>query len=527
MTARGRSAALVLAAMLIVGAVYGRSIDFDLSWDGYWMLRPWLGHEVRAALHGSWDPTGNEEPFYRPAAALFQAGVSYLAGLNGRLLHLLSLALFAAAAWLLGLLVLGEGAPLVLALGAVALYLLHPLMPIAAAVFLAVQTHLVASLLVLGTLRLWQRRRGRRGAAWWPMALLAATGWFVKEDVAMLVPAVVVLQVVWTRMGWIDDPPPLRPIVAGAAALAIALAALRLWIFPEFGGHHLQTAWLDVVRVFLNNPYRSFIWLRGEPLASVGLGCAIAAGVTSIILAGPSVVKRVAVLGAVVMLLFNVPGAFVAGPSRVHLIVIGGVLLMSAGLAMLAGAARGRASRTALTIGVTAMLVTLVAATRRAVDTWSPCSAPALSLDRDVIHAGIVPVEIKRWLMEKPAKCASGTLAPLSRSVGHVTWGAGPADGAGGWRRLSDEAVILLDRRASGVRLTFRALAPASARVTLRTDGRSVETVDATAGRDAEVLLPLTANGWVWLRDMHRVDVRCESAGGGSCPVQIGPIELR
>ena len=90
---------------LTVAAFYGRTLTFGLIWDDFAALRP---RPLAAAWHGPWDPGGVWPDFYRPLSIALYDALFRLLGHQAVALHLVTLLLLFAAAWLFGSIVAEE-----------------------------------------------------------------------------------------------------------------------------------------------------------------------------------------------------------------------------------------------------------------------------------------------------------------------------------------------------------------------------------------------------------------------------------
>jgi hypothetical protein len=396
---------LFVAASVLVAARYGRTLAFGFDTDDYWTLRPWTASDVRESLTGTWDPTGSNEAYYRPVAALYQAGSARLFGYDARALRWLSLIELAGVAWLLGVLILREDRRWWTAACGIGFYLLHPLTATSTVAWIFVQMHLLVSAAVLLALIAWQRCRTRSVGAWWLVALPIVVGSFIKEEVAMLVPAIVILQVIWRR--WFSEThAPLRAIVAGALAVGVVIAAVRLAFLPVFGGDTLLGAPWSETRL-LSALYRAFVNVRDAPLASVFVATCFVLGLVSFAVPSLSRERRLAALGGVVMVFVAIPLAVAGGMTRAHLIVVAGAPVLCAGLSTAFSLLSRRGPRALCVVAAAFGALGMAGAVTRALDSWAPCAPDTLERDREVVeyYPAVAPA-VKQWLREKPAFCA-------------------------------------------------------------------------------------------------------------------------
>jgi hypothetical protein len=527
---RCRAAALLLAvATLAVAVVYRHAAAFDLIYDDHFVLRPWSGAELLSVFHGTWDPTGANEAYYRPLTSLNQAVMFFLFGINGPAQHVVSLAEFATVAWLVGVVILLEGAsPLVAATGTV-LYVVHPILPSAEGAWIFNQMHTLGSLVVLLAVLVWRRCRDRSVRAWWPVAMLTIVGMLIKEDVILLLPALLVAQVVLARWGT-GVAAPSRPLLLGATVLLVVLAAGRVWVLNAFGGGDLSRPWWDSVRVWLYAPYRTFV-IPNEPRAAAALVALLMAGGFAIVRSPRGAGRQLALVGATFMVVFDLPLVVASGPGRMHLVVLGGVLLAAGGFGALLEQARDPVRRHLLAIVLVPCIVVCAAATGRTMDQWAPCacmrsSGPDL-YESESIHVPGVPSEITHWVSDRePALCTSGVVAPVTRSIDYAVWGAGEPR-TDGTRSLTAHAVVLVSNSAVSIHVRMRKADRPSdgiVRVAIVVDGVARAPVPLTARDWIDTPVSLRPGVWSWLRDMHRVDLYVE---GPMAPAQLGlPVDL-
>ncbi len=208
-----------------------------------------MGEWLRT-LYGSWDPTKIESDFYRPLTAAWFAARFALVGLNGVMSHALSLAAMIACAWLAGLFVRRETGSDRAAIFATGLYAIHPAFAYSQAVWLTNQMHLLASLVVLTSLLVWQRVRDRPAVAWWPLVVLQLVGFGIKEDLVMLAPLLVALTALRRLMRG-DLPRPQWPVTITGLALPVACFGLRYAMLGRLGGYgpapHAPQAWANFI----------------------------------------------------------------------------------------------------------------------------------------------------------------------------------------------------------------------------------------------------------------------------------------
>lgn len=511
---RLRSLLLLAPAALGVALTYADTLSRGLWWDDYLALRPRTWAEIGGAFHGTWDPAGLWPVFYRPLTIAYYALGFQLFGLNAWALHVVSLVELTAAAWLLALFVLGETRSPWLAAVAAVLFGVHPAIAHAEGPWFFLQNHLLCTLVVIGALLVWQRRRERSSiGGWWPIWVLTAAGVLIQEDMVMLAPALVGAR--WLRARVIGDMrPPRRSLVVFAGALGAGLFALRYACLGEVGGRGLPTAPALAMNIARLLARVLFVFQRQQLPANliasaVSSGCLIAGGWITIAhirkrrRGVPLPEAALGVTGVSLFALFALPLLLLSSPSRYHLLALAAVLILSAATSALWRALQPRVGTVVCAVAAVAGLASLLAAGRTALDPLRPCAPELLGTDAEMAGLAQVPLELRQWLARKPAACQAGQYQPVIASLETVTWRALNADGFA--------AVALVTRQMD------------VATVLLRVRGAShdapVTLVLSANGVDVSVL-PLTTDAWqsvpvtfpssllAHLRGMHRLDVR-------------------
>ncbi|HJR58873.1 MAG TPA: hypothetical protein VJ813_05740 [Vicinamibacterales bacterium] len=447
-----RFAGLIAAAIVGTWLVYGATLAYGFHYDDYHFVKPYPSAEVLATFSGPWDAAGIERRFYRPLTIAFYALRFELFGLNAQAHHTASLILFACASVLAGLLagrIAGSWAAAALA---AAVFVAHPAMAYAQAVWITNQMHLLASLIVLGALLWWSWIAGR-GVAWWlPLLPLAAAAFLVKEDGIMLLPVVLLLHAFRRRLVDPDLAPAPRPFIALAALVLIGLVALRHVMLGGIGGYGLPSPaeaavnfGKGLVRVFALMPSRA-PWLPPPtwfaialPLAALACWRRASPGVRFLFLAG-------GVIGVV----FNLPFVLVTKKEQLHLVALGSSLLLAGSALTVIEAARSRAIRTAAIIPIAVGLTACAAIARQASMDFEPFGRMVLTADEIVRTWTAVPVEIRDYLERKAETDARDQVAP--NPVDQLQWvafGLHPVetsvDGIA-YRRVSPEGADVLVR---------------------------------------------------------------------------------
>jgi hypothetical protein len=179
--------ALVAAGLTLLQ--FHHTIAYGFDYDDYHFVRPYSGTEVLRTFHGPWDASRIEVPFYRPLTICLYAARFALFGINATAYHVLSLAMFAGAAFLVGTFASQTlGRPWAGVLASV-VFVCHPSFPYSAVVWVTNQMHLLELLTVMSALCWWFAVR-RRSAVWWvPLLAFEVAALLIKEDGVMLSPS--------------------------------------------------------------------------------------------------------------------------------------------------------------------------------------------------------------------------------------------------------------------------------------------------------------------------------------------------
>lgn len=506
---------LLLALVAACGAltVYAQTIGYGFRWDDYHMVRPWTLKELLRVLHGPWDPTKIEVPFYRPVTDWFYALRFELFGWNGAAQHGLSVLGMAACAWMTGKFVLRETGRPVTAGFAAAIYALHPAFIYSEGAWLTNQMHLLASLLVIGALLIWQRVRTKPIEAWWPILLLQLIAFGVKEDTVMLVPVIVALHLV--RAFVVKDVPyPRWTIIAAGVGLTLALPAFRYEMLGKLGGYSVPTyagMWANIERA-LNGVFRMLPaakpWQREAtafvtwtPVAALALWFwkrdrrAIDLLLTGLVVGGA----------------FVLPFALVVKIEQYHLVALGAVLTLAGAVDILLTTFTGLVLRTVVVGYLAAGVAILVPISRLIAQDFRPCDPYLLGTDGQSMGWWITPQEVREYLGHKSEMCKNDRYVPLEQSVDTVAWAwaAENAEDGKPVRWTWDTAVILVRPTAASLQIAMRRpIATAGDPVTVTIDGPSGrQSVRLTSGdwQYETIALPRTLLSYT--RAMHRVDL--------------------
>ena len=522
MVTRRRGLWLLLPAGLGVAVTYADSLHLGLWWDDYQWLRPWTWSQLAAAFHGSWEPDAVFQVYYRPLTTAYVALAFHLFGLNAWAHHLVSIVELLLCAWMTALFVQRETGLGSWAAIAALLYGVHPAVAHADGPWFFQQSHLLGSLIVLLALMHWQRCRARPSVrTWWPVGALTVVGFLIREDGLMLAPALVMLQAARARVLG-DVPRPTRALVVGTALLVAGLVGLRFMLLGEIGGEGPRV-FSDLVMNVVRLCVRVLFVFQRQHLAVNAVASIVSTGwlvwgawLVRRWMTGhdprpaslPAIVK-VGLTGATLFGVFALPLVFLSSPARYHVLALGAVLMLSAGLGAIATVLQPRLGRIGWAASVAMALVSFALAGRAVLAPFRSCAPERLETDGDVLTWLSVPAETRQWIAATPAACLAGTHQPLTDSLSAVTWPSSDA---------SASPVVLLVRLASN-----------GAAVTLRDAGASaaspVSIVVIVDGVESS-RVQLTAPGWQtvtlrWsgsiapalrarLRQMHRIDLSAE-----------------
>jgi len=513
---------LAVAAIVCVAATHAVVLSFGFRYDDYMMLRPFGDADVRQALTNSWGPIGGgQDSYYRPITALYLGGLFQVFGLHAWPMHLVSLVELAVVGWLLGVF-LYRDLGLKVALLGVVVYLLRPSLPDSTSAWILNQMHLLALIVVTATLLVWQsRRQDPRPVRWLPIFLLTALGVFIKEDTAMILPALLALQ--WARARFVKDVPGLNTeLVTASIVFAALLVALRLWMFPHFDVFEPGPSrpWSRILAIAAYAPVRAsmVVFLRGS----------LVVGATAFVLlteacGGWTFWRRPAsergwlwIQGVILLACFSLPIGFVADfkTTRMHLVVFSSTMMLTAGISTILA---WRPSRRWL--AAAAMLVVVAGIGDRArlqhtelVERFTPCGEEDLWFDQDVRAWPIVTDDLKRWIDLKARACSEGRYQPLEFAMDQLHWSRG------------DDHVLLVHRDAQSISLDLQA-APLDAdsetvRVTI--DGVT-RTLQLHADTRTTVTYRLSKSWRARWRAAHRIDIDVDA---GSAPITLSAVRL-
>ena len=352
-----------------------------------------------------------EAPFYRPLTVAFFAARFQAFGFDPGSYHRLSLVLFALCAVLVGVVVLRTARSPALATLAVALFVVHPAMPIALVAWVTNQMHLLAMLLFLLAWCWWTICRERSAVWWTPLLAFQAAILLVKEDGVMLLPTVFVLHACYRRTLDPATPPVPRPVlIAGGVTLALLVAwrqialghqAPRLKVpgLPQAAAH-LMDGPLQV----LSARYGTGLVATGVGLFAVGVGAIGLWTARSPETARPE--ARWAILsGAALVMLFDLPYVLVTKPYQWHFLALGAVLLLAGSIDVVAKGMTSRAGRGLFAAATLAVLVTMGHLSRALAHEWfGPWSYETIARDFEALGWGDAVAPPLRAKLERRTK---------------------------------------------------------------------------------------------------------------------------
>ena len=521
---RSAPRALILLALAGAGmcALYWRTLHYGFDYDDYHFVHPYSRADVAAAFTGTWDPAGIERPYYRPLTIALFAARFELLGIDSVAHHALSLGLFAASAFLTGWFVYRLTGRALGGLLSIVFFGVHPAMPYSLAAWITNQMHLLELLFVLLGFCWWHAVR-RRPVHWWaPLLLLAAAAFLVKEDGIMLLPSIITLHVVQRRLAEPDLPPVGRLFVALSAVTLLGLLVIRSEALRETPSRGLP-GWPTVLDNYWSGLYRTFcIAPADRPWQRVASWFA-----ASVPLAGVLFWRRAAlgsraalVSGASVALLFNLPFVFITKPEQLHLVALGAVIVLTAGLLSIRDVISAAVIRALAAAVVSAGVAVFAAVTMDITRDFEPFGPVVLSHDRLVEGWAAVPAELRDYLAKKHEPGAANRLSPNpAAALERITFGAhGHEIGRDGvpfqWMsgRRSD---ILIAPDAHSVVIPLRhaiEIFREPVHVSIVADGRVVDQMELSTSewRTSETAVGRMRTSWSG--GMHRIVVRTDRA---------------
>lgn len=525
--------------MATVALLYGRAWTFTLQCDDLVLVRPWSPAELRAVWHDTWDPQHAFAVFLRPIVSWFSAGTFDLFGVNAHAHMLLSMALLAAVACLLGTFVARESdAPAIGAL-TTAIFVLHPNTVWSTGVWVTNSTHKLAALAALGALFAWRRARTRPLSAWWPVALWITLAFLTKEDGLMLIPAILTAQ--WARARLVGDVSrPSASLLIAGATLGPALAIWRWLALGELGGFPIPHDPVQLARNLLRGPFFALtlqdmmVGVFSREALIIGIGAAFVVGV----MIADTLRRRgqpqwIAALALIVILWYDLPLLMISNGMRYYMLTMCASALLATVLVDQWHARTSRARRAVLVVAVGLIALGAAARQQDALRAFAPCGTAAAECRVWLLeNVPQLPVESRALLMEQPARCATNQSVRLDAQH-TLSWGLGAAtvDTDSGVQGREAEADVVALIRPSATQATFawrdlRASAetPVDVRVTVNGQEAALIHLTSSSWREADVIL---SRGWrTWLRNMHRVDVSFTVGGRPYAGVEWRPLHL-
>lgn len=415
--------AIALTAIVVVLALYARSLWFDFYWDDFDVLRPWTWMDLRHAWTGDYRPWATEGiSFYRPLTSVYYATLSTAFGFHAMPMHVVPLLTIATAATLAGVWVANETGRPGAGMAAAAVYAAHPLTAAAIGPWIANQYQ---GLLVIALLAALLTARNRRLASrrdWLALAPWLCVAAWLKEDGMLLAPAVVLAG--WARAA--VDRDAVRPAWRAwliAAGVTTAFIAWRAYWLPSSTGYGVP----DLASIAANlqrAPRYALVWQAAiyPPVWPIRLlKWAFVAGAAVVLWrsrtdASTRREARVIATGLAVVLVMNLPLGLVSSENRWHAVGLGAVLIAAGALATLSG--RRLAMAAALTVCV------LGADAWQRIDAFAPCAADTRSHDAWAAALDDLPAELRAWLRDRDVACAAGRYRPFSVPMQDLRWRA-------------------------------------------------------------------------------------------------------
>ncbi len=409
------TAALIVAA---IAWTHGSVLAAGFRADDYFVIRPWTSDQIRHVLGGSWDPLGVQDPYHRPLTAFYQAAWFPLFGYNARAMHAVSLVELGLVALGLALVVSRELRQPAAGTLAAIIFIVHPMVPDSTSAWIFNQMSLLADLTVVAALLAWQWARVGRARRWLLVWSIAAVSVYIKEDGAMLVPAILTLQW-WRARTTGHDARPSRGVVASGLAVLAVLLAIRVATYPTASPWPPTFAALPYyVHEWLSGPYHVLLRLPGDGVAGVPGNIGVVLALVSAALLTwrrPtwSPASGLLVSAAILLWWCGAPLLFISGPTRSHLITLSAALMVTGAAAVIMESATLARQRYVVIGAGVAILVSLSLASRAMNTHYAPCAPDTLHQDEIVRTWDVVAPELRAWLGEKRRACETGTYQPL------------------------------------------------------------------------------------------------------------------
>jgi hypothetical protein len=520
---RTGAAILAATALALTAAQYGVTAGYGFYYDDYHFVRPFSAADVLQTFHGPWDASGIETAYYRPLTICLYALRFALFGLNAEGGHILSLAMFAAAAFLFGLLAARLTGTIAAGWFGVAVFVVHPGMPYSAAAWITNQMHLAELLVVLAALLWWFRIR-RRSLAWWlPLLAFQLVAFLIKEDGVVLIPLIVCLHTLRKTLAERDLPHVPIPFLASALVLLAGALALRGYALQNVPPHRLpgvDQAWTNLTRG-LAGPFRLVPARRPwQPAASWFVTLVPVAALLAWTRLTPPV-RFTLIAGGVAGLAFDLPFIFIVKAEQLHLVTAGACLLLTASVAgLLETAGASRAGRLCVAAAAAAGLCALSAVARNITRDFEPFGPIVLRTDRIVQEWAAVPAEIREYLAAKAEPGGRDRIDPNpARALRYAAFGLHgreprPDGGSAQWMsRAAVDIFVARDTRLITIPLRHEIGAfREPAHVTVSADGQLVSEADFSDGRWQSIDVNLKPRRASRLTQMHHLRLQIAHA---------------
>jgi hypothetical protein len=215
---------------------------------------------------------------------------------------------------------------------------------------------------------------------------------------------------------------------------------------------------------------------------------------------------RVAIVGAVILIVSNLPLILMTSRERGYLLTLGAVLMLTTGVVSLGRWLRAR-SGTVVTVAAALVVAALLAATTaNRLQMFAPCSGDTRLGDRWLQEEMLPHLadEMGPWLLGRIQACDAASYRPLVESLPVATW------------RLPGGAItMLVTDAARQIHLHVRATSTAPVTVTIVVNGRPGPVVTLAPGTSLDQPIALYGSWRTALRRSHRIDIQ---ASPGSAP---------
>jgi len=506
--------------------VHGETLRYGFNYDDYYFMRPALPEQVLATFYGPWDDTGVMVKFYRPLTVAFSAARFQLFGLNAVVHHTASLAMFVLATLAAACFVYRCSRRTSAAVLTAALFVVHPAMPYSLVAWITNQMHLLQILVFLIALVWWDAVRARPLTWWLPLIVLGVVAMMIKEDGVTLLPLVIAAHEI--RRFTLERTLPRAPkaFVVLSIVLLGGFVVFRSHVLGELGGYSrpsVAAAWRNISTTLLGLYRLTPADREWQPLAS-----AFATWLPLVALGAWRWISPAArfllALGVAIALLCSMPLIFAAKAEQVYLPAFGLTLaLAGAGLALLDLAARTPWPTPLRTVaaGALAVCIASFAAVSRDINRdFAPFGPIVLSNDNLVQTWGVVPPELKDYLLRKREPHADSRVSanPLDE-VSVVTFNSHGRDVTpdgvpymwmnGRWLEVhvrGDARLVTIPvRHEMGA---FRE----PARVRFEADGRTVDEMVLSTSEWRQSSIALLASDTPRIGRLHRIRLTLERA---------------